>query len=120
MPSTHKGFTLVELMITMAILSVIAAMAIPAYNGYIKTAKMTEAQNNLGALRLAQEEFFLENNNYFEGIGHTAIGNNSGGLWSRTAGKDGYNFDYAVTLSGTAGYTATASGLGETVIISNM
>ena len=60
--TTNRGFTLIELMIVVAILAIISAIAIPAYTGYIKTAKLTEAQNNLAALRLAEEEFFLENN----------------------------------------------------------
>ena len=103
-----KGFTLIELMITVAILGVLTTVAIPAYNGYILTAKMSEAQNNLAALRLAQEEFFLENNRYFFGADADAIKTDSGDLWIATKGSDGYNFDYVVTLS--SGWTATATG----------
>ena len=117
MPSTNKGFNLIELMIVIAIIGILAAIAIPSYKGYVKTAKMSEAHNNLAALRLAEEEYFLENNIYFDGIDYTTLASNSGNLWSRTSGKDGYNFDYVVTLSGTTSYTATATGLGETVTI---
>ena len=102
------GFTLIELMVTLAILGVLTAIAIPAYNGYITTAKMSEAQNNLAAIRLAQEEFFLENNRYFSGANAAAIKTDSGDLWVVTKGSDGYNFDYAVTLS--SGWRATATG----------
>ena len=112
-PNLQKGFNLIELMITVAILGVLAGIAIPAYNGYISTAKMSEAHNNLAALRLAQEEFFLENNNYFQGSGWSAIETASGNLWTRTKGQGGYNFDYEVTLS--AGWTAKATGLGTTI-----
>lgn len=59
MKNTNKGFTLIELMITIAILAIISTIAIPAYTGYIKTAKLAEAHNNIAALRIAQEEFFF-------------------------------------------------------------
>ena len=105
---SQNGFTLIELLITMAILGILAAIAIPAYNGYITTAKMSEAQNNLAALRLAQEEFFLENNRYFSGANAAAIKTDSDDLWTVTKGSGGYNFDYVVTLS--SGWTAKATG----------
>lgn len=107
-PILNKGFTLIELMITVAILGVLSAIAIPAYNGYITTAKMSEAHNNLAAIRLAQEEFFLENNRYFAGADADAIKTDSDNLWIVTKGSDANpNFDYAVTLS--SGWTATAT-----------
>jgi len=109
MPSTNKGFNLIELMIVVAIIGVIATIAIPAYKGYIKTAKMTEAVNNLGALRLAQEEYFLENNSYFEGANSVALALDSAGLWSTTKGSDGFvNFKYEST--GTSSWVAKATG----------
>ena len=103
-----NGFTLIEMMITLAILSVVAAIAIPAYTGYVTTAKMSEAHNSLAALRLAEEENYLETNSYFDGNNTTNIANNSNGLWSVTKGSDGLvNFDYVVTLS--SAWTATAT-----------
>lgn len=95
-------------------MGVIAGIAIPAYNGYIETARMAEADNNLAAIRLAQEEFFLEKNEYFEGANTTAIQNDSEGLWKVSKGSDGYNFDYVVTLSN--GWTATATGKAGTKV----
>jgi len=103
--SRSHGFTLIELMVTIAIVSVLAAIAIPAYNGYIKTAKMAEAKTNLSALRLAQEEYFLENNTYFFGNNTAELESESEGLWKAS---DDTNFDYVVTTS--SGWTATATG----------
>ncbi len=106
---SNKGFTLIEMLITLAILAVVASIAIPAYTGYIKTAKMSEAHNNLAALRLAEEEYFLENNSYFFGGDYATLESNSAGLWQRTKGKEATPlFDYAVTNS--SGWTATATG----------
>ena len=112
--SLSKGFSLIELMVTMAILGVITAIAIPAYNGYITTAKIAEAENNLAAIRLAEEEFFLENNRYFSGANTAAIQTDSDDLWIVTQGSDGYSFDYVVTLS--FGWTATATGKAGTSV----
>ena len=103
--SRSHGFTLIELMVTIAIVSVLAAIAIPAYNGYIKTAKMAEAKTNLSALRLAEEEYFIENNTYFFGNSTASLESESEGLWKAT---DDTNFDYVVTAS--SGWTAVATG----------
>lgn len=113
MKNTNKnfqshGFTLLELMITVAIIGILSAIAIPAYNGYITTAKMTEAHNNLAALRLAEEEYFLENNSYFTGTTTNNVATNSSGYWAPTKGSNGsINFSYVV--SNAAGWTATAT-----------
>lgn len=107
--SLSAGFTLIEVMITIAIVSILAAIAIPAYNGYILNAKMSEATINLSSLRLAQEEYYLENNAYFSGASTGALETNSGGLWEAAKGSDGkVNFDYVATL--TSGWTVTATG----------
>lgn len=104
-----QGFTLIELMVTIAIIAVIAGIAMPSYNGYIETARMLEADNNLSALRLAQAEYFLEKNEYFEGkTSDSTLSAASDGLWTVAKGSDGVNFDYVVTLSD--GWTATATG----------
>jgi len=120
----HKGFTLIELMITVAIISIIAAIAIPSYNGYIATAYTVEAKNNIAALKLAQEEYFLENNKYFTGANISAIKTASGGLWNPTPGSGGvHNFSYAVSsLSPTTTWSVTATGStaktsGETITV---
>ena len=115
MQKTNRGFTLIELMVTIAILAIITTIAIPAYTGYVKTAKMTEATNNLAALRLAQEENFLENNVYFTGANTAAVETASNGLWEAAKGSNGaVNFNYVVTNA--AGWTATATGTGNGVV----
>ncbi|EIJ42457.1 prepilin-type N-terminal cleavage/methylation domain-containing protein [Beggiatoa alba B18LD] len=58
MKATQKGFTLIELMIVVAIIGILAAIAIPAYTDYIKRAQVSEAVQLLGGLKTPVEEWY--------------------------------------------------------------
>ncbi|HDP24977.1 MAG TPA: pilin [Deltaproteobacteria bacterium] len=62
--SDKKGFTLIELMIVVAIIGVLAAVAIPAYSGYVKRARMSEITNAMGAIGTAAIEQFQATGRY--------------------------------------------------------
>lgn len=54
----QSGFTLIELMIVVAIIAILAAIAIPAYNNYIREARMAKATDHYdGAIRSMKSEF---------------------------------------------------------------
>ena len=55
MKQVQKGFTLIELMIVVAIIGILAAVAIPAYSNYTKKAKFTEVTQATNAVKIAVE-----------------------------------------------------------------
>lgn len=57
---SKRGFTLIEIMIALAILGVLSTVAIPKYLIYQLKAKSAEAKTNLSAVRSAQEAYFSE------------------------------------------------------------
>jgi type IV pilus assembly protein PilA len=61
MKSVQKGFTLIELMIVVAIIGILAAIAIPAYQDYTTRAQVTEGLNMAGAAKAAVSESYSAN-----------------------------------------------------------
>jgi type IV pilus assembly protein PilA len=61
MKSIQKGFTLIELMIVVAIIGILAAIAIPAYSDYTTRAQVTEGLNLAGAAKAAVSESYSSN-----------------------------------------------------------
>jgi len=80
----QTGFSLIEVMVAMAILGIIAAVAIPAYNGYVHTARMSEGSDSIALMHLAQLEFFQENDFFFTGATTATVIANSNRLWLPT------------------------------------
>ena len=58
------GFTLIELMITVAIIAVLAAIAIPNYTDYVRRGKLQEATSTLLSMRTKMEQYFQDNRSY--------------------------------------------------------
>jgi len=99
-----RGFTLIELMITVAVIGILSAVAYPSYTSYISRGKIAEATGALGTLRVGLEQYYQDNRNY----GSTATACGGGMVMPITP-------SFTVTCSWDAGGTsqsflATASG----------
>jgi len=73
--SDSKGFTLIELGIVVAIIGLIAAIAIPAFQNFVKKAKMVEGEAALSEIKRLEERYFAENlvhSNNLSTLGYTA------------------------------------------------
>ena len=63
-PTRHAGFTLIELMITIVIIGIIAAIAYPNYTRYVMETRRSDGQIALTQLAAIEEKFFTECNTY--------------------------------------------------------
>ena len=75
--NVQKGFTLIELMITVAIIGILSSIALPAYKDYTIRAQVTEAISLANGLKPYVSEYHSYNGN-FSGISNTAYPRSSG------------------------------------------
>lgn len=102
MKAQQKGFTLIELMIVVAVIGILAAVALPAYQDYVVRAKIPDATSALAAKRVQMEQFFQDNRTY---VGGTACNNDT------TTSR---NFTFGCPAAATATtYTIQATGIGS-------
>lgn len=104
----QRGFTLIELMITVVVVSILAAVSYPSYTQYVVRASRQAAQTQLVQLANLEEKIYLNSNAYAASVTAAYDGTSAGGL-----GSTGLTVDskYTITVSPAAGqsFTLTAT-----------
>ncbi|MFK5969097.1 MAG: type IV pilin protein [Candidatus Marithrix sp.] len=121
----NKGFSLIELMIVVAIIGVITAIAYPTYRQHVLESNRFEAKSALMDLSQLQEEFYIENNKYASNFGNSpnsmniekaGFAKDKGKFISKNSKLDLLNGYYELSLTGNNnGYTLTADAIGTQV-----
>jgi type IV pilus assembly protein PilE len=100
MDRPNSGFTLIELMIVVVIVAILATIALPSYNNYLRRGQLTEATNNLSAFRIQMEQYYQDNYSYAAAAGGCGAALPTPAVY----------FTYSCVATA-ATYTATATGV---------
>jgi len=65
--TSQRGFTMIELMITVAIVGILSAVALPMYTSYMARGKVVEAQSSLTSARVTMEQYYQDHRTYVSG-----------------------------------------------------
>lgn len=103
----NQGFTLMELMITVAILGILSAITVPSYMAYVQKSKRTDAKVELLRVAQLQESYYVQNLSYAKQLNGTSA---SGGLNLSAATVTTENGYYSVTMSATDSGGGTCAG----------
>ena len=114
MPPARKhariaGFTMIELLITVGVIAILAAVALPNYIDYVTRSRLVEAKTNLADMRTRLEQYFLDNRAYPAAcIAFAAGPAGAGNIYLPASAK---YFTISCALTATT-YTVTATGTG--------
>jgi len=101
-PAQQRAFTLIELMIVVAVVAILARIAYPSYADYVVRGKLSEAVAQLSAMRIKLEQYFQDNRTY---VG-ACTNSSPAPLPSATEAK---YFTYTCSLNSST-FTVTATG----------
>jgi type IV pilus assembly protein PilE len=99
----HQGFTLIEVMIVVAIVAILAAVAIPSYTEYIQRSRIIESTSTLASMRVKMEQYFQDNRSYLNAC--------TAGTVAPTPAPTQF-FTYACSGLTNGAYLVTATGVG--------
>jgi prepilin-type N-terminal cleavage/methylation domain-containing protein len=111
-----QGFSLIELMVVVAIIGILAAIAIPLYRDYVEGGKASAAVGTLSTIALLEEQFFAENRSYVafgETSSQAAVDAAKAALPGFEPGEySELHFTYNVVAPTPTTFTATATKIG--------
>ncbi len=102
----QAGFTLMEVMIVVAIIAILAAIGVPSYQDSVRRSALQDGFARLGDLRIKLEQFYDSNRNYGTG----ACGNDGGTQRVVFSASDQFTYGCRL-LNGGQGYLITATGM---------
>ena len=108
--SQQWGFTLIEMMVVVLLLSIIMGLSIPGYRQYVQRANRTDATSDLLRLAAGQERFYLQNGTYATNA-QLAAAPPAGLGFTGGKSKRGY-YNMAITVANATRFTATATADG--------
>ena len=108
-PERTRGFTLLEVMITVAIVGILAAIALPSYDYFVTRSRIIEATNALGDYRNRMEKYFLDHRSYLDAGGNCAM---AADMTSTYNAQPDHFFAMSCPASSATTYTLTATGSG--------
>ncbi len=106
----QKGFTLIELMIVVAIVGLLAAIAAPLYGSYVVRGKLVEAPNNLANFRIQMEQYYQDNRVYGTAGGACGVAVPTGKYFTYSCAVGTTTDSYTATATGNAGVGLGNSG----------
>ena len=95
------GFSMIELLVAVAIVSILAVVAIPSYRDYVRRGKLAEAYTNLASQRVKMEQFYQDARTYNNACQPNTVAPKP---------TDTVNFQYTCNIADQT-YTITATGL---------
>lgn len=107
--TSNRGFTLIEVMITVAIIAILASIAIPSYRDYVRRGQLPEAFAGLSDYRIKLEQYFQDNKNYGTTNGGACADGAGAPSWNTFVPPGANHFSFSCIVNGT-GYTLTATG----------
>jgi type IV pilus assembly protein PilE len=104
-----RGFTLIEVMVTVAIVAILASIALPSYRDYVRRGQVPEAFTYMADYRIKLEQYFQDYKNYGTTNGGACANGTNAPSWNTfvPAGAKYFSFSCVTT---TAGYNLTATG----------
>jgi len=103
------GFTLIEVMITVAIVAILASVGYPAYTDYLRRGQLPEATAALSDYRVKMEQYFQDYKNYGTTNGGACANGANAPAWSNFVPSNAKYFTYSCSTTMTT-YTITATG----------